>query len=247
KDLGTVFPERELLAPAGSGSFAWSGPAWAWTQAAPAGADAKAGLQAAVESLWKQLDSQAGKPLAAGAAASMKASMKDFVQASELRGRPYTGADELLQVAAAQALPGDKAPEAFLKDEEARARSRDGQRARDDERGAHPPVARRADGSLPPRLALRPLASLGELRVQLLAGGRLARLTDAGGEPVIQFQSNYHDGPRGRGNTVRYMADPWFRRNAAGQWELDAIYPTQAAHQVLDNAWPQEVLEQLPY
>ncbi len=251
QDLGTVFAESELLrlAPGTpSGSFGWPDvPAWAWTQA-PAIADTpenRQGLQAAVRRFRDDLDGLAGKAVPAGHAQAIKASIREFIQASELRGRRYTLADELLQVASSLMLPGDKTPEALLKDLDAQRQARRGQPARDDERAAHPTVARRADGSLPPRLSLRKLD--GELRMQLFAGGRLARLTDAQGEPVIQFVSNYSDGPRGSPNPVRFVCDPWFRKNAAQQWELDTIYPMQAARQVLDNPWPQEALEQQPY
>lgn len=66
------------------------------------------------------------------------------------------------------------------------------------------------------------------LRLQVFAGGTLARLTDANDQPVLAFLSTLKDGPRGQPNTVKISLDAWFRKNADGTWAPDALYPRTA-------------------
>lgn len=265
KDLGTVFPEKELLRLASptlpkdaesaklktlTGSFAWpEGPAWAWTRAKPIEntPENRKSLEAAVGKVWNELNGMFGRPVPSDFAGSTRASIQEFIQASELRGRRFTFLDELFETASKLALPGDKTPEEFLRERETRRQSRPGQPTRDDDQSAHPAVTPLPNGQLPPRLSLRKLESFDGLEMSLLGDGRLARLTGSGEQSVIQFVSNYPDGPRGRPNETRLKCDLWFRRNAKDQWELDAVYPTLTANLALDNNWPQELFELQPY
>lgn len=264
--LGTVFPDRELLrlgaTPAHAtaqpqrlaGTFEWTGvPAWRWTNGPVIAdtAESRQGLQDAVERLLGSLNALAGFSTAqarsAPAVQGIEASLQEFVQASELRGPAFTLLDDLLGIASALKLADDESPEAFLQRLDTRYQARRTQPSADDEPSAHPPVDRLADGRLPPRVSLRPLGSFDGLVMELFADARLARLTDRSGEPVVQFVSNYWDGARGSPNPVRFVCDPWFRKNASQAWELAAIYPSQRTHQTLANPWPQDLLEQQPY
>lgn len=265
KELGTIFSEKELLRLASpaltkdaesakakslAGSFKWSeGPEWAWSKAKPiedSSANRKS-LQAAVQKFWDELDALFGKPVPADFARSIRSSIQEFIQASELHGKRFTFLDEVLEAASKGALPGDKSPEEFLREREQRQKSQGGIAVPDDAESPHPPVTRLASGKLPPRLSLRKLDTFDSLRMSLLADGRLARLAGNGGESVLQFVSNYHDGPRGAPGETRLKCDLWFRKNAKDQWELDAIYPTATANLALNNSWPQELFELQPY
>ncbi|QHJ00385.1 hypothetical protein GT347_21830 [Xylophilus rhododendri] len=267
QDLGTVFPEQELLRlqstaadPASasghtaSGGFAWDHAAGRSWDGAPPIADTPArreSLQAAVQRFWSALDALAGLPPdaepASRLAAESRAAIHEFIEASESRGRPFTLVEELIGIAATLQLAGDQPPELFLKarDDAFEAARRKG--PQDDAPSPHPPVARRADGTLPPRLSLRTLASFDGLSMERFADGRLARLADRGGDPAIQFVSNYSDGNRGAPHPLRFLCDLWWRLDAQQQWQLAAIYPTQAARQVLPNPWPQRLFELQPY
>jgi len=265
KEYGTIFPEKELLrltSPALrknaaseklktlTGSFKWSeGPAWTWTKAKEIEntPQNRKTLQAAFEKFWNDLNGMFGKPVAPEFAKNTRASIQEFIQASELRGKRFTFLDELLETSSKLALPGDETPEQFLRKREERSKNRRRLETRDDEESPHPPVTPLPNGQLPPRLSLRKIESFDSLEMSLLGDGRLARLTGSGGQPVIQFVSNYHDGHRGRPGETRFKCDPWFRKNAKGQWELDAVYPTLTTNLTLDNNWPQELFELQPY
>lgn len=251
--LGTVFEDKELLrlqGGAAAGQFTWpQARAWRWTQAAPI-ADNPAhqhALVAAATGLWQLLDSLAGRPLPANVARDLESSMAEFIQASagQGSGQPVeqgarsggTLLDRLLAVASTLKLPEDQSPEDYLRAQAAKPL----QPGRDDGHTPHPPVPRDAQGQLPPRLALRPLPDPQGLRMVLFAGGRLARLDDGSGSPLIQFSSRYADGPRGQPGTVRFACDPWFRLNERGEWELDALLPPPAAPRL--KPWPQQMLE----
>jgi hypothetical protein len=265
KELGTIFPEKELLRLASAplakngesakpktltGSFKWSeGPEWAWTKGKKiedTSANRKS-LRVAVQKFWDELDSLFGKPVPAEFARSTRSSIQEFIQASELHGKPFTFLDELLETASKLALPDDKSPEEFLREREQRYNSKRGAVVPKDAQSPHPAVTPLPNGKLPPRLSLRKLDSLDDLEMSLLADGRLARLTENAGESVLQFVSNYHDGPRGAPGGTRLKCDLWFRKNAKDKWELDAIYPTATANLALDNNWPQELFELQPY
>ena len=264
KELGTSFPEKELLrlAPPAlprkeesakprnvSGVFDWPEGEWRWTKGEKIEDTAanRKSLEAAAAKFWNELNALAGKPVPAGFAASTRTSIQEFIQASELRGKRFTLLDDLLETSSKLALPGDQTPEDFLREAEQRQKSGRGAAARDDEESAHPQVKRLPNGKLPPRVSLRKLDSFQGFEMSLLGEGRLERLSGTGGESVIQFVSNYHDEPRNRSQEIRLKYDLWFRKNAQGAWELDAIYPTLAAGLVLDNNWPQELFEMQPY
>jgi hypothetical protein len=264
KELGTTFSEKELLrltSPAlrkgeesgmpksARGTFDWpEGPDWSWTKGEKIEDTAanRKSLEAAASKFWNELNGVAGKPVPASLAASVRASVQEFIQASELRGRRFTFLDELLETASKLALPGDKTPEEFLREREQQQKKKNrGAAERDDEESGHPPVARLANGQLPPRVALRKLDTFDGLEMSLMGDGHLARLSGTGGESLIQFVSNYHDGPRGRPDETRLKCDLWFRKNK--EWELSAVYPTLGAGMVLESNWPQELFEMQPY
>jgi hypothetical protein len=264
KEIGTNFAEKELLrltsptlrkggesakTKSARGTFDWAeGPDWGWTKGEKIEDTAanRKSLEAAAAKFWNELNGLAGKPVPASFATSVRASIQEFIQASELRGKRFTLLDELLETASKLALPGDQIPEEFLREREQRQKKkRPGEPDRDDEESGHPPVARLANGQLPPRVSLRKLDTFDGLEMSLMGDGRLARLSGAGGESLIQFVSNYHDGPRGRPEETRFKCDLWFRKK--GAWELSAIYPTRAAGMVLDSTWPQELFEMQPY
>lgn len=254
---GTVYPLTELgrlSRSVGAGSaaqrlelaFDCPGlPAWDWVEApviedTPAQRDS---LQAAVQVVWDGLYRAGSGTLPADWVASVRASTADFQRASALGGRPAWALDRLLEVATQLQLPGDESPEQFVRSLERRQGGRDD---RDDASTAKPPL-RLPNGQWPPRVQLRYLSVFGPLTMQTLAHGRLARLTDALGQSLIQFQSNYPDGPRGRAGTVRLAVDPLFRLNARQQWELAALYPTSLAAIVMTDDWPHQMLDKLPY
>jgi hypothetical protein len=265
KELGTIFSEKELLRLASPplpknaesakpktlvGSFKWSADhEWAWIKGKKiedTSANRKS-LQAAVQEFWSRLDSLFGKPVPADFARSTRASIQEFIQASELHGKRFTFLDELLETASKLALPGDKSPEEFLREREQRYNSKRGDVIPRDAESPHPAVTPLPNGKLPPRVSLRKLDSFDDLQMSLLADGRLARLAGNGGESVLQFVSNYHDGPRGAPGKTRLKCELWFRKNAKNGWELDAIYPTATANLALNNSWPQELFEMEPY
>lgn len=62
-------------------------------------------------------------------------------------------------------------------------------------------------------------------RLEVFAGGTLARLTNDRGDPIIAFQSTYDDGPwYSNGGTI-LGAELWYRQGDAGEWLLDAVMP----------------------
>jgi hypothetical protein len=148
-----------------------------------------AGLHSKVVALYA---AAAKKEPTADAAAALKKkwtqSTGDFIQASQLRGKPYRLIDQILEAATERSLPGNPA------------------------------------GSL----ELQPLAAAEELQLEVFAGGTLARLKPATGTPVFAFISNLPDGPRRRTGTTKLAFDAWYRLNAQGAWELDALFPRLA-------------------
>ncbi|MBQ0946241.1 hypothetical protein KAK07_23075 [Ideonella sp. 4Y16] len=255
---GTVYPLTELgrlSRSVGAGSaaqrlelaFDCPGlPAWDWVDA-PLIDDTPArreSLQTAVQAVWEGLYRAGSGTPPTNWVASVRASTADFQRASALGGRPAWALDRLLEVATRLQLPGDESPEQFVRSLERPSGGRD---SRDDAPTVADLPARLPNGQWPPRVQLRYLSVFGPLTMQTMAQGRLARLTDAHGQSLIQFQSNYPDGPRGRPETVRLAVDPLFRLNARQQWELAALYPTSLASIVMTDDWPHQMLDKLPY
>jgi hypothetical protein len=73
-------------------------------------------------------------------------------------------------------------------------------------------------------LVLRDVPDVDELTMQLFAGGRLAKLVNYYAV-MIRFVGGAHDAPRGQPGPVDIGYDLWFRKNAKGQWEVDAVAP----------------------
>jgi hypothetical protein len=89
-------------------------------------------------------------------------------------------------------------------------------------------TARALPGKPAGNLELQPLAAAEQLKLDVFAGGTLARLESASGAPLFAFVSNLPDGPRGRTGTTQLAFDAWYRQNAHGAWELDALFPRLA-------------------
>jgi len=245
-----------------TGSFAWKPalPVWTWTHGVPitASAAVTASLYAEYVRLHGALAAiRAAKDRpaqAAAFAAPLRLSMADYIHACELRGRSFTFLDELSyagaflckgittpQAAAAAATAALAAPTPAAKRPAAAPRGivpvQDGQG--DDDTPPGP------DGRMPPRLFLTELPPLSEVHLTIMGNGTIARLTAEYDAPLITFRSNYKDGPWGAPGTVKLAADVWFRRDAAGAWQVDALWPeTSAIEQwgTLDN-----LLDDLPY
>lgn len=221
-------------------------PVWDWVNA-PLIEDTvpmRESLRVALGDTWDALYRMGSGTQPAGWLESVRSSTRDFQVASERGGKKALALDRLIDVATKLRLPNDESPEEFLRRVEARTKR---PTTLDDAPAQGGLPQRLANGALPPRLKLRYLSSYEGLTMQTLGQGRLARMTDAAGEPLIQFQSNYPDGPRGRSHTVRFTCDPLYRLNLRQQWELAALYPTSMAAIAMANPWPQELLDALPY
>ncbi|HSI03651.1 MAG TPA: hypothetical protein VLC93_04210, partial [Myxococcota bacterium] len=70
----------------------------------------------------------------------------------------------------------------------------------------------------------------GSTKLVVFAGGRLAKLVNTGGGHTFTFASNWTDGPWSSRGTDKLSFEAWYRKNAAGAWELDALYPTYWAN-----------------
>jgi len=245
-----------------AGSFAWTQalPAWTWTHGVPitASAPVTASLYAEYVRLHTALAAIRAAHDRLGQAAAfatpLRASMHDYIQACELRGRTFTFLDELSyagaflskgittpQQAAALAAPAPAAQPAAPQRRPAPPRVtapvQDGQGPDDTPPGP--------DGRMPPRLFLADLPPLSAVHLTLMGNGTIARLTADYDAPLITFRSNYKDGPWGAPGTVKLAADVWFRRDAAGAWQVDALWPETSAIEQwgsLDN-----LLDDLPY
>ncbi|MBQ0961572.1 hypothetical protein KAK06_21715 [Ideonella sp. 4Y11] len=227
--------------------FDWPGlPAWDWTEApqiddTPARRDS---LGVAMQGVWDALYRMGSGNASADWLAGARSSMRDFLRASALGGRPAWALDRVVEVATRLQLPGDESPEDFMRRLERPSAGRD---TRDDAPAPGRLPQRLPNGQWPPRVGLRYLSAFEGAKLHTLAQGRLARLTDAQGQSLIQFRSHYPDGPRGRADTVRLAVDPLFRLNARQQWELAALYPTSLASIVMTDDWPHQMLDMLPY
>lgn len=73
-------------------------------------------------------------------------------------------------------------------------------------------------------LTMRGLPAFGATTLQVFAGGRLARLVNAGAA-LIRFQGGVRGAPVGSPYPIDLAYDLWFRRTSQGAWELDAIVP----------------------
>ena len=169
-------------------------PVWSWTTAADidAGDDTAASLYTAVTTIHGRIrelcDAPGDTAASEGLGQALRASTSSFVSACEMRGKPYRLIDQILEAAAAQALPGD-------------------------ERGS---------------LAWQPLPDAAELELEVFAGSRLARLRAADDQPFLAFASTTASGPRGMSGEAELAFDAWFRSDAEGRWELDALVPRVA-------------------
>ncbi|MFZ6713124.1 hypothetical protein [Undibacterium sp. TC9W] len=258
----TVFPVQDVLQlrtqitaaslPANlTGSFDWRQPipVWKWTQdAAIADTDVnRNSLKATVESTWQSLQAMAGGDSGVKWLNVVRTTSSDFIRASELRGQSYRALDTLVDVATHLKMPGDEDPEVYFAKAAKRGDRYAGAGMVYDAPSNHPPVKRLADGRLPPRLRLVPLSEFGELRMELMANGRLARMTNRHGASLIHFRSNYYDGNRGAPDSDFFICDIWFRLNEQQQWEVAAVYPETGHTRNMHNVTLDEMIKRLPY
>ncbi len=202
-------------------------PAWAWTRGA-AIADNKetaASLYAEYTKLWTQLQSL---PKAAPAGrdafkSATRASTADFIRASESRGKPYKFVEELTHAAATLGMPDDPSPAEREKAAKARAKAPPKLEPVHDAPSDTGP-------NLDPHLTWVPLPAAASTKLVVFAGGRLAKLVSKEGVHTFMFASNWTDGPWGARGTGKLSFEAWYRKNAAGAWELDALYPTYWAN-----------------
>lgn len=88
-------------------------PVWSWTTAADieAGDETTASLYAAVTTIHgriRELCDAPDRDATEGLAQALRASTSSFIAACEMRGKPYRLIDQILEAAAAQALPGEE-------------------------------------------------------------------------------------------------------------------------------------------
>lgn len=239
-----------------TGTFAWSAPlpVWSWTSgiAIEDSEKTKTSLYVEYRAFHAELVALRTAHLAApdskqppAMVAALRASMREFIQASELRGVPYTLHEELAYAAqhwslrdydlemAARAAALAKLPKLTPEQERAEAERKLKEQfvtvvAHDTPVDTDPEPD--ADGKLPPRLTLAPLPDLADVKLTLLGDGTLARLTVADTDaPLVSFFSNYADGPWGSRYSTKLQADIWFRRDASGRWVVDALWPQTSA------------------
>jgi hypothetical protein len=93
-----------------------------------------------------------------------------------------------------------------------------------------------AFGNRPPDSAfLAPIAKDEKWRLDVFAGGTLARITNDRRAPIITFTSNYSEGPWGSlGGTVLGF-ELWYRKDAQNKWVLDAVMPLRSTEVAQDN------------
>jgi hypothetical protein len=80
-----------------------------------------------------------------------------------------------------------------------------------------------------PHLSFATLPALKDLKLTIFAEGRLARLDVADKQAPFVMFSNWHDGPWSAVGTEKVAFQAWYRKNAKGEWELAALYPTMRA------------------
>ena len=205
-------------------------PAWGWTKSA-AIADNKetaASLYAEYVKLWTTLQNL---PKAAPAEreafrTATRASTADFIRASESRGKPYKLVEDLTHAAATLGMPGDAPPEPATKG------GKDKTKAPEPKPIKPPTLAPVTDTpsdtgpNLHPHLTWVPLPPANQTKLVVFAGGHLAKLVSTERNETFTFASNWTDGPWGARGTEKLSFEAWYRKNAAGAWELDALYPT---------------------
>ncbi|MDP2341073.1 MAG: hypothetical protein Q8O67_08950 [Deltaproteobacteria bacterium] len=212
-------------------SFSWTTPlpVWSWTKGKKIDVDTKTkdSLYAAAQVFWKTLAAQTTTTTAerASFAAGLKASTREYAQASELHGPKYTFVDVLLTAATTLDLPGAPTREQLREmARKASAEPSDVEVKTDTPAPIDPAVYDK------PHLTLDPLPPAAELTLEVFGDGRLARLHAKPDGSLIEFGSNYPDGNWGATGSVKVACDVWFRQGAAGAWEVDAVVSTRMAN-----------------
>ena len=223
--------------------FTWSEPVpeWRWTHGVKIQdtAATRESIYAEYAKFWKSLAAMyepkgtTADPAFQQVRDSAKASIREFIQASELRGTKYTYLDELFDTARRGATPGqsNEPPAPPKKNGKVSKIKMPSLTQTDTVPDPDEPFMKSPDGTRPPRVSLSPLLPLKETRLVVFAGGTLAMLisAEAGEFPLIQFHSNYHDGSWGAGGEAKAECNLWFRKNDKGEWELDAVYDMRRA------------------
>ncbi len=167
-------------------------------------------------------------------AKKVKASMADFIKASSLRGKPFTFVDDLVSAASLLGFAGDKEmleekakePEVPLGGAHARSEEYSGP-----ETGTH--------------LSLAFDAASQRFKLTVFAEGRLARLDTPDTNPPFIYFSNWHDGSWSSAGEAKISFEAWFRKNAKGEWELAALYPTMRARMATLSV--ESMLDEMPF
>jgi hypothetical protein len=153
----------------------------------------------------------------------VKASTRDYVAACELYGKKDTFLDDLFAAATTLGLPGDEAVRAEAKKPKKR-RPPELAPAHDEPRVTGP------EDFAMDHLSLSPLPPKGELQLDVMADGRLARLVSGGSRSPIALHSNWPDGGWGAVGDEKVEAEVWFRKGKDGAWEVDAVVNGRTRH-----------------
>jgi hypothetical protein len=222
-------------------SFDWkqSTPAWGWTRGiliedAPA---TRASLYAAYIRFHDGLAALHATPPVTGTESpfikATRESMREFIQACELRKAPYHRLADLEHVAITLSTPGIEL--------QAKRDAEEGERLRNE------PAAPASDGrQLEPRppldehgqpmtwLSLQSLPALDETTLEVFAGGTLAKLRGSARKPtMISFIYNGHGGTWGNEQFLPFLSlEVWFRREADGSWAVDGLWPSTGSSSV---------------
>lgn len=82
---------------------------------------------------------------------------------------------------------------------------------------------------------LRPMLLNRPWRLDVFAGGTLARITSDHRDPIIAFDSTYDEGMWGAPGGTVLGAELWYRKDAQDKWVLDALMPVGSPEVVQGN------------
>lgn len=253
----TMTPKKKL-----AGTFPWKTklPVWTWISGVKIKdtPENKQSLYEAYKQFWSNLgalymrENTLTPDQKSAFQNGVRSSTREFVQACELRGHKHTFLDQLFAVAERRSLNAEDSapspPSTPLAKAKKPARPSPPEIMTDTPtHGPDEPSTLSLDGSPPPRLSLRAIPAPGEVKMTVFAGGALAVLTTTEDRPILEFTSNYHDGPWGQGGTTKLSLSLWFRRSTKGAWELDAVYPMTSASLELWNDTIESLNDRLFY
>lgn len=232
-------------------NFVWKTPlpAWGWTHGiaiedSPA---TRKSLYQAYVRFHDSLDALHATPTAAGAEspfiAATRASMKEFIQACEMRKAPYHLLDDLAYAAVHLSTPIIE--ERAKRDTEEGVRNQPNVVASDD-RQLEPKPPLDQNGKRMNWLTLQALPADDKVNFEVFAGGTLAKLTGLLGKPMIVYIFNGHGGSRGTEQFFPLICiDVWFRREADGGWAVDGLWSRSHQSMTVPGPAPSEFLSDL--